>query len=115
MTTVYTFLNHFVKCHIGHPSITKCQSRAHNHFQRPKLFREIVEYISKCNVCAMHRDFKRMPIINFESPSRPWIVVGSDAFEFKGDLNLVIIDYCSSWIAAEPIGCHTSLAVVTGM
>jgi hypothetical protein len=48
-------------------------------------------------------------------PEAAWTKVGVDVFSFNGDLFLILVDYYSKWIEAEPIINQTSTLVVAAM
>ena len=103
------------RCHKGHQGVTKCRRRAQAHFWWPGLSKDIADFIAKCNTCIVHSGIKHMPMVEYDLPSRPWEVVGTDVFEFKGCLYLVLIDYYSRWIEVEQIKTQTSAAIVSAM
>ena len=46
-----------------------------------------------CAITARHSDMLDEAMVEQYLPSRPWEVIATDVFEYKGDLYLVLVDY----------------------
>ena len=103
------------KCHVGHQGIDKCRRRARCHFWWPGVSVDIYEFIGQCDTCIIHGTVKHQPMVEYELPTKPWEVLGSDVFVLDGKLYLLIVDYYSRWIEALHINAQTSREVIAVM
>ena len=82
------------KLHSSHLGAQACQRRARAAFYWPGMYKEIEEYVSKCQVCyTYHQGQQREPIISHPVSPRPWQVLAVDLFELQGQDYLVTTDY----------------------
>ena len=71
--------------------------------------KEITEYISKCQTCKTYsQEQQKEPMIPYPVPSRPWQVIGTDLFEFRGRNYLVTTDYYSNFFEVDRLYNTTS-------
>ena len=74
------------KLHVGHFGIVKTKKRARQAVYWPKMSSDIEHLCSRCEICLSNRPAnKKEPMFLREIPSRPYQMVASDLFEFKGD------------------------------
>ena len=85
-------------CHEGHQYIGKCQRRARQLFWWPGCSKEIEEFIKKGDICTKFGKIKHEPIEDCGLPDGPWLELGSDTLEFKGQWYLLVVDYYTTWI-----------------
>lgn len=65
----------------------------------PRMATELQQYISKCDICLVHRDNQaKEPLLQHEVLSRPWTKVAADLCEVDFRVLLVISDYYSNFI-----------------
>lgn len=83
--------------HKGHLGITKCQSRARNSVWWPAISKAIEDMVGQCLICKMEANKVVEPLRPTATPTRPWQVVGSDLFHFKGSVYLLVVDYYSRY------------------
>ena len=100
------------KIHAGHLGETKCIARAAEVIWWPGMTAEIRSLVKGCPVCTEFRRVQREPLLPTPFPSRPWVRLGLDFCQWKGDQYLVMIDYYSRYIVAEKMTSTTSRAVV---
>ena len=86
------------KIHTGHQSITKCRERARESVWWPGMSKELEEIVTNCPDCIKYRSQRAEPLRPTPLPSLPWQKVGTDLFEWKTLVYLLIIDYYSRWI-----------------
>lgn len=84
--------------HSSHLGISKCKSRAREIIHWPGMSSDIEDFVSKCSTCAINqRQNSKEPLLETETPSRPWSIVSSDILEFKGKNYLLTVDHYSKW------------------
>ena len=84
--------------HSSHLGIVKCKSRAREVLYWPGMSSQIEDLIAKCEICAQHQRMNsKEPLLETETPSRPWSIVSTDLLEFKGSNYLVVVDHYSKW------------------
>ena len=98
-------------CHEGHQGIVKCQRRARQLFWWPGCSSDIDELISKCDICTKFRKYKHQPLAEPCLPDGPWVELGSDILDFKGQLYLLVVDYYTRWIEIRAL-CSMSRSEV---
>ena len=101
------------KLHSSHLGVQACQRRAREAFYWPGMYKEIEEYVSKCQVCnTYHQGQQREPMISHPVPSRPWQVLAVDLFELQGQDYLVTTDYYSNFFEVDKLVSKTSKEVI---
>ena len=82
--------------HASHLGIVKCKSRGRESLYWPGMAASIEDTVAKCSVCAKYTHSNhREPLIQTETPERPWQIVSTDIFEYKGYQYLVSVDHYS--------------------
>lgn len=100
--------------HYNHLGITKCQLRARKCMFWPNINSEIETYIKNCDTCLNFRNSQpKEPLIQTEIPNKPWEVVGTDLFQFKGKTYLILIDYFSKFIEIGIVEKLDSIHTIT--
>ena len=99
-------------CHDGHQGSVKCQRRARQVFWWPGCSSDIEEFVNKCNTCIKFRKYKHQPLSEPTLPSGPWVELGSDILDFKGQLYLLIVDYYTRWIDVRRLYSLSSSEVI---
>ncbi|XP_062620781.1 uncharacterized protein K02A2.6-like [Saccostrea cucullata] len=92
--------NQMVKTlHSSHLGIVKCKSRARESLFWPGMASQIEEEVSRCSICALNskQNPKESLMIITDTPGRPWSIVSTDLFEYRGGHYLVTIDHYSKW------------------
>ena len=54
-------------------------------------------HVSSCESCIKNARVTHQPWTS-SLPEGPWAEIGTDIFEFKGELYLILADYYSKWI-----------------
>lgn len=58
----------------------------------------IQEVVEKCPICALNsRSNSKEPLVETETPSRPWSIISADLFDYKGHPYLLCVDHFSKW------------------
>ena len=99
--------------HESHMGMVKCKQRAREVVYWPGISNHIENMVRDCEQCA---DFKRKlpaePLIPTPCPDLPWVLLGTDLFEFEDKLYIIMVDYCTNYIEADELKdyrCSTSL------
>ena len=104
------------RIHSTHLGVIKCKERAKDILFRPGMGRQIEETVATCEKCQEHQmSNAKEPMTMGELPSRPWQIVATDLFHFKGCHYLLIVDYYSCFFetvklpdnTAKTVICHT--------
>ena len=99
-------------CHEGHQGIVKCQRRARQIFWWPGCSSDIENLVGKCSLCVKYRKYKHQPLAEPTLPSGPWVELGSDILDLKGQLFLLVVDYYTRWIEVRPLCTVSSSEVI---
>ena len=103
--------------HTGHLGIIKTQLRARKDVYWPKINEDIE---NPCNQCAISQDHQRTqtnePLEQFDIPSRPWSVIGTDLFQIDNDQYLMTVDYYTKFPLvdklAKPAMSETAVSIL---
>ena len=102
--------------HGSHLGIVKCKQRAREVLYWPAMNSDIEETVKNCTKCA---DFQRKqpanPLIPTETPRLPFMMVGTDLFEFESKTYLLTVDYYSKFIEVdrlEDLGSKAAIEVL---
>jgi transposase InsO family protein len=86
------------KIHSGHQGREMCKLRAKSCVFWNGINEDINNVVSRCNVCQKYQRTQTVETLEqHELPTRPWQVVGTDLFQFDGDMYLIIADYYSKF------------------
>ena len=84
--------------HASHLGIVKCKSRARESLFWPGISSQIEEEIEKCSTCALNqKQNPKQPMLETDTPNRPWSIVSTDLLEFRGHHYLITVDHYSKW------------------
>ena len=101
------------KLHSSHLGVQVCQISAQEAFYWPGMYKEIEEYVSKCQVCSTyHQGHQKEPRISYLVPSRPWQIFAVDLFKLQGQDYLVTTDYYSNFFEVDKLVSKTSKEVI---
>ena len=103
------------RIHQGHQGITKCRLRASTTVWWPGVSQQIISMVQKCKECCQTFLHKSEPMIPSKLPQRPWQKIGTDLFEFKGVMYLLLVDYYSRFIEVAKLSSTTTRSVVSAM
>ena len=88
--------------HESHLGIIKCKQRVREVLYWPAMNSDIEETVKNCTKCT---DFQRKqpsePLIPTETPGLPFVMVGTDLFDFESNTCLLTVDYYSSFIEVD--------------
>lgn len=92
------------KIHVGHQGIIKSQLRAKTCVFWNNINKDIESMVKKCIICQEHgSSLPPEPLEQFEIPTRPWQVLGSDLFYLNGVEHLLVTDYYSKFFLVKEI------------
>lgn len=94
--------------HRGHLGITKCQTRARSSVWWPAMSSAIETMVRQCRVCQVESNKPAEPLRPTATPERPWQMLGSDLFHYKGQMYLLLIDYYSRYPEIALLGSDSS-------
>ena len=101
------------RLHEGHQGIVKCRERARQAVWWPLLSKQLEEIVQNCPECCKSRSQRAEPLKPTTLPSRPCQKVGTDLFEWKKLVYLLIVDYCSRWIEVAKFEQTTAECAIT--
>jgi hypothetical protein len=105
--------------HHGHLGIQKCLHRAKATVYWPKLYDEIKDLVSNCQLClkysaANRKDSPKVgPELGQEVPTQPWKKLATDLFTFDRSNYLLVVDYMSRFPVIRKLSDMTA-KIVTG-
>ncbi|KAL5017541.1 hypothetical protein ScPMuIL_007130 [Solemya velum] len=103
------------RIHEGHQGIVKCCERARNSVWWPRINREIEDLVRNCTICVKQKADHAEPLRPTPFPERPWQKVGSDLFQIKNAIYLLVVDYFSRYIEIALLKSTSSQAVINHM
>jgi transposase InsO family protein len=84
--------------HRGHVGIQTGMRRAQRVWW-PGMMAEVTSFVKRCHTCQASSDKQqREPMISFEIPTAPGLVIGSDFFDCGNHQYLIFVDLFSNWI-----------------
>ena len=80
------------RIHSSYLGIVKCKSRARETLYWPGMTSQIEDLVSKCTICVMeYRQNSKEPLMETETPDRPWSIISADLFEYMVTLTLSLL------------------------
>lgn len=102
-----------IKLHSSHTGIQSCLRRARELIYWPGMNKDVVDYISKCDLCASQQNAQgKEPLIQHEQPSRPWEKVATDMFTYNDKNYLCTVDYYSDYFEVDLLSRTTGEVVI---
>jgi hypothetical protein len=84
--------------HLGHVGMTAMVKRAETAAWWPAIKNDVKRFVDACGECQMSRPAQRRePMLSFEVPEAPGVVVHADYFEFGAHHYLILVDGFSGW------------------
>jgi transposase InsO family protein len=85
--------------HRGHVGMNTMLKRANEAVWWPSIRNEVKKYVTQCGECQEARPAQRRePMMSFEIPEAPGLVVHGDYFELGANEYLVLVDIFSGWM-----------------
>jgi len=103
------------KLHEGHQGIVKTQLRARTSVWWPGVTKQIQCFIQKCKTCCKSFPTQTEPLIPTELPNHPWQKLGSDLFEYKGAVYILVVDYFSRYVEILKLSTTTSASIIVAL
>lgn len=86
------------KLHYTHLGLEKTLCKAQELVYWPYMNKEITDKILNCQICLRFKNsLQKESLINRQLPTRPWQIIASDLFEYKGIQYLLVVDYFSKF------------------
>ena len=76
------------------------------------LSSQLQDLVERCDTCRKQKGDHPEPMILMETPQRPWQLVGTDLFEWKGNAYSLVVDYLSRFLEIARLESTTARAVV---
>ena len=103
------------KIHSGHQGIFKCCERVLTSVWWPGVLQQLKDFIKTCVECLQTASLTREPLLQTPLPNHPWERVGADLYQFKGSVNLVVVDYFSRYVEIQKMTSTTASKVITAL
>jgi len=100
------------KIHCSHHGIKKCREMARQSIWWPGLSKELEQRVRNCPECLKAQKQRLQPLTSTPLPTLPWEKVGSDLFEWKGAMYVLVVDYYSRYIEIARLTQATSADVI---
>ena len=86
------------RLYTGHQGIVKCRERACQSVWWPGLSAELERLVKNCPECCKEQPRRAEPLMPSELPELPFQKVGTDLFEWKSQIYVLLVDYYSQYI-----------------
>ncbi|KAK7912921.1 hypothetical protein WMY93_013132 [Mugilogobius chulae] len=104
------------KIHTGHMGIERSKQRARDALFWPGMGKDIASTVENCHICQERRvSNTKEPLMSHQIPDRPWQIVASDLFTWKGEEYMVVVDYYSRYFELDKLTSTTSGSVIKKM
>lgn len=101
------------KIHTGHMGIERSKQRARDDLFWPGMGNAITATVENCSIYQERRSSNtKEPLISHNIPERPWQIVASDLFTWKGEEYMVVVDYYSRYFELDRLHSTTSGSVI---
>ena len=102
------------RVHETHLGTVKSKARAREVMFWPSINKEIEDKVSSCAICAKinMKLPPKEPLMNHETPDRPWARVAANIIEYKNENYLVTVCYHSKWPHLQKLNNMTSKCVI---
>uniref|UniRef100_A0A8C6KCM5 Gypsy retrotransposon integrase-like protein 1 n=1 Tax=Nothobranchius furzeri TaxID=105023 RepID=A0A8C6KCM5_NOTFU len=105
--------NMLERIHTGHVGIERSKQRARAALFWTGMGRDINATVENCFICQERCAANpKEPLIPHQIPERPWQVVASDRFTWRGRDYLVVVDYYSRYFEVERLFSTTAGSVI---
>lgn len=104
------------RIHVNHLGMEKSKNRARDILFWPNMSKDIENLVSSCETCLKYqRANTKEPMWSREIPFRPWEVLATDLFEFKGNIYLLVVDVFSKYIEVVLLRETTAEAMIKNL
>ncbi len=102
------------KIHSSHIGMQGCIRRARESLYWPGMYQDIVDRVSRCEVCQRFQcEQSKEPMIAHEPSKRPWEKIACDLFHLEGEDYLLTVDYYSSFVEVDKLRDKKSGEVIS--
>ncbi|KAJ8880987.1 hypothetical protein PR048_017460 [Dryococelus australis] len=99
--------------HCSHKGVQGTLAIAHDHVFWPDMTQDIISYVQKYATCQKIQNDPPQESLSKETvPSRPWMYVASDMFNYKGKNFLLVADSYSGYFDFHALTSSTSNEVI---
>ncbi|RXN06058.1 Transposon Ty3-I Gag-Pol [Labeo rohita] len=86
------------KLHIAHQGMQRTKAKARKSLYWPGMAQDIEMMVEKCAPCQQLQPWQQKePLITHDVPELPWMKVGADIFELRGQSYLLLVDYLTKY------------------
>ena len=103
------------RLHTGHQGIMKCRERARQSVWWPGLSAQLEKMVRNCEECCKYQSQRAEPLMPSVLPELPFQKVGTDLFEWKKRVYLLLVDYYSRYIEIALLNSQTAAEVIAHM
>ena len=103
------------RLHTGHQGIVKCRERARQSVWWPGLSAQLEKMVRNCEECCKYQSQRAEPLMPSVLPELPFQKVGTDLFEWKKRVYLLLVDYYSRYIEIALLNSPTAAEVIAHM
>ena len=103
------------RLHTGHQGIVKCRERARQSVWWPGLSAQLEKMVRNCEECCKYQSQRAEPLMPSVLPELPFQKVGTDLFEWKKRVYLLLVDYYSRYIEIALLNSQTAAEVIAHM
>ncbi|PFX13903.1 Transposon Ty3-G Gag-Pol polyprotein [Stylophora pistillata] len=103
----------FDEIHGAHMGENKSLSFARDYVFWPSMTAQIKDKVSFCAVCNAFRNRQQKESLHpHDIPGLPWQVVGTDLFQYGGQMYLLVTDFYSKYFEIELLHQNTAICVI---
>lgn len=104
------------KLHLAHQGVQRTKAKARKVLYWPGMSHDIEMMVQKCVPCQqLQPQNQKEPLIAHEVPELPWMKVGADIFELRGQSYLLLVDYLSKYPEVLNLPDRTASTVIQKM
>ena len=102
--------------HGAHMGESKSLSFARDYVFWPSMTAQIKDRVSSCSICNAFRNRQQRESLHpHEIPGLPWQVVGTDLFDYAGQIYLLVTDFYSKYFEIEVLRQNTARCVINNL
>lgn len=104
------------RLHLAHQGVQRTKAKARRVLYWPGMARDIEMMVEKCEPCQqLQPQHQKEPLITHEIPELPWMKVGADIFELRGQSYLLLVDYLTKYPEVLNLPDKTAHTVIQKM
>ena len=104
------------KIQSSHLGIESCTRKAKDLIFWPEMYKDIIEMVQQCHVCAKYsRNQIKEPLQTPSISNRPWSKLAIDQFSFNEINYIVTVDYYSDYFEIDRLHMTTSGGIIKAL